>query len=74
MTDIILGMGEVGETLFNLLEDRKFDCVGIDIDSSKCKKISEKDDIEEFRLQPSACLTSLPPPAGSARFHFGGRA
>jgi len=26
MTDIILGMGEVGETLFDLLIDRKFDC------------------------------------------------
>ena len=37
MTDIILGMGEVGETLFDLLVDRKFDCVGIDLDDSKCK-------------------------------------
>ena len=38
MTDIILGMGEVGETLFDLLVDRKFDCVGIDLDNTKCKK------------------------------------
>ena len=28
MTDIVLGMGEVGETLFDLLVDRKFDCIG----------------------------------------------
>ena len=41
MTDIILGMGEVGETLFDLLVDRKFDCVGIDLDNTKCKKYSE---------------------------------
>ncbi|NNL58127.1 MAG: GDP-mannose dehydrogenase [Nitrosopumilus sp.] len=41
MTDIILGMGEVGGTLFNLLVDRGFDCVGIDLDSSKCKNFSE---------------------------------
>jgi len=41
MTDVILGMGEVGQTLFDLLEDRKFDCVGIDLDNSKCKKYSE---------------------------------
>ena len=30
MTDIILGMGQVGETLFQLLKDREFDCIGID--------------------------------------------
>jgi len=41
MTDVILGMGEVGQTLFDLLVDRKFDCVGIDLDNSKCKKYSE---------------------------------
>ena len=33
MTDIILGMGEVGETLFDLLVDRKFDCIGIDLEA-----------------------------------------
>ena len=43
MTDIILGMGEVGETLFDLLVDRKFDCVGIDLDNTKCKKYSENE-------------------------------
>ena len=41
MTDIILGMGEVGETLFDLLVDRQFDCVGIDLDDSKCKNDHE---------------------------------
>ena len=46
MTDIILGMGEVGETLFNLLVDRKFDCVGIDLDNTKCKKYSENEVIK----------------------------
>lgn len=46
MTDIILGMGEVGETLFALLEDRGFNCVGIDSDKSKCKNYSENNPIE----------------------------
>ncbi len=46
MTDIILGMGEVGETLFDLLVDRKFDCVGIDLDHTKCKKYSENEVIK----------------------------
>ena len=46
MTDIILGMGEVGETLFDLLIDRKFDCIGIDIDDSKCKNYTENETIE----------------------------
>ena len=46
MTDIILGMGEVGETLFNLLVERKFDCVGIDMDNSKCKNYSENSTIK----------------------------
>ena len=46
MTDIILGMGEVGETLFDLLIDRKFDCIGIDIDDSKCKNYTENEIIE----------------------------
>ena len=43
MTDIILGMGEVGETLFDLLVDRKFDCIGIDLDNSKCKNYTENE-------------------------------
>ena len=46
MTDIVLGMGEVGETLFNLLIDRKFDCIGIDLDDSKCKNYTENEIIE----------------------------
>ena len=41
MTDIILGMGEVGETLFDLLVERDFDCMGIDVDTSKCRNYSE---------------------------------
>jgi hypothetical protein len=39
-------MGEVGETLFNLLVDRKFDCIGIDLDNSKCKNYTENKIIE----------------------------
>jgi len=46
MTDVILGMGEVGQTLFDLLVDRKFECVGIDLDNSKCKKYSENEVIK----------------------------
>ena len=46
MTDIILGMGQVGETLFQLLKDREFDCIGIDTDNSKCKNYSENSTIE----------------------------
>jgi len=41
MTDIVLGMGEVGETLFDLLVERGIDCIGIDLDNSKCKNYSE---------------------------------
>ena len=46
MTDIILGMGEVGETLFDLLVNRKFDCIGIDLEDSKCKNYTENKIIE----------------------------
>ncbi|EIJ65716.1 hypothetical protein BD31_I1432 [Candidatus Nitrosopumilus salaria BD31] len=46
MTDIILGMGEVGETLFNLLVERNYDCVGIDLDKSKCKNYSENSTVQ----------------------------
>jgi len=46
MTDIILGMGEVGETLFDLLVDRKFDCIGIDLEDSKCRNYTENKIIE----------------------------
>lgn len=46
MTDIILGMGEVGETIFDLLVERNFDCIGIDVDASKCRNYSENTIIE----------------------------
>ncbi|MBC8516949.1 MAG: GDP-mannose dehydrogenase [Nitrosopumilus sp.] len=46
MTDIILGMGEVGDTLFRLLEERNFDSAGIDADTSKCKNYSESKPIK----------------------------
>ena len=46
MTDIILGMGQVGETLFDLLVERNFDCIGIDVDDSKCKNYSKNSTIE----------------------------
>ena len=46
MTDIILGMGEVGETLFDLLVERNFDCIGIDVEDSKCKNYSKNSTIE----------------------------
>jgi UDP-N-acetyl-D-mannosaminuronate dehydrogenase len=42
MVDIILGMGEVGKTIFELLVERDFDCIGIDTDSSKCRNYSKK--------------------------------
>ena len=46
MTDIILGMGEMGETLFDLLVERNFECIGIDVDDSKCKNYSKNSIIE----------------------------
>ena len=46
MTDIILGMGEVGEALFDLLVERNFDCIGIDVNDSKCKNYSKNSIIE----------------------------
>jgi len=46
MTDIILGMGEVGSTLFELLIQRGFNCVGIDSDKSKCRNYDENIPIE----------------------------
>ena len=47
MTDVILGMGEVGETLFDLLLDRKIECVGIDSDNSKCKNYLDNELIKD---------------------------
>jgi len=46
MTDIILGMGKVGKTLFDLLDDRGFNCIGIDTDNSKCRNYLENSTIE----------------------------
>lgn len=46
MTDVVLGMGEVGETLFDLLKERGINCVGIDSESAKCKNFEENKDIE----------------------------
>ena len=46
MTEIIVGMGEVGKTLLDLLVERNFDCVGIDIDTSKCQNYFENSKIE----------------------------
>ena len=37
MVDVVLGMGEVGSTMFNLLVSRGFDSVGIDIDASRSR-------------------------------------
>jgi UDP-N-acetyl-D-mannosaminuronate dehydrogenase len=39
-------MGEVGETLFNLLVERNFECIGIDVSSSKCKNYSKNSTIK----------------------------
>ena len=41
MTDLILGVGEVGGTVFDLLEERGFDCTGADADPSKCRNCSD---------------------------------
>jgi UDP-N-acetyl-D-mannosaminuronate dehydrogenase len=46
MTDVILGMGEVGSTLFDLLSERGFNCIGIDKENEKCKNYSENISIE----------------------------
>ena len=39
MVDVILGMGEVGQTIFELLVQRDFKCIGIDNDSSNVEII-----------------------------------
>ena len=46
MTDIILGMGEVGNTLFDLLTERKIECVGIDSENSRCKNYQKNNKIK----------------------------
>ena len=37
MSDLILGMGEVGSALYELLTERKIDVEGFDADDTKCK-------------------------------------
>ena len=46
MVDVILGMGEVGTTIFELLVQRNFKCIGIDKDVSKCKNYTQNEIIE----------------------------
>lgn len=41
MTDIILGMGEVGSTIFALLKSRGYACVGIDSDDGRSRNYVE---------------------------------
>ncbi|MDH3501812.1 MAG: GDP-mannose dehydrogenase [Nitrosopumilus sp.] len=48
MTDIILGMGEVGSTIFEILTERGFDCIGIDIDRTKEKKVESLNKNPQF--------------------------
>ena len=35
MTDLVLGMGEVGATIFELMEKRGYSCIGLDADPSR---------------------------------------
>lgn len=44
MTDLILGVGEVGGTIFDLLAERGFGCTGADADPSKCRNCSDMAD------------------------------
>lgn len=37
MTDVVLGMGEVGSTLFDLLTMRGYDCIGVDTDAIRSR-------------------------------------
>jgi UDP-N-acetyl-D-mannosaminuronate dehydrogenase len=50
MTDVILGMGEVGTTLFEILEERGVNCIGIDNKKSKCKNYFENKSVENVEL------------------------
>ena len=47
MTDLILGIGEVGSTLLELLSERGFNCTGIDIDKSKERKFAGTSKIKD---------------------------
>ena len=48
MTDLILGIGEVGSTLFELLSERGFSCVGIDIEKSREKNLETVNENPQF--------------------------
>jgi len=43
LTDLIIGMGEVGSTIFELLTKRGFQCAGIDLDKSKERNLPHGD-------------------------------
>lgn len=47
MADVVLGMGEVGSTLFDLLTGRGVSCVGIDRDESRCRNHSPGQAVED---------------------------
>lgn len=51
MTDVILGMGEVGETIFDLLTDNNFECVGADIAPSKQRNYLENSDLQSTNVE-----------------------
>lgn len=42
MTDVVLGMGEVGSTIFNLLVMRGYSCIGVDTDTSRSQNHTSK--------------------------------
>ena len=48
MTDLILGMGEVGSSLFEVLSGRGFTCVGIDIEKSRERNLEASNKNWEF--------------------------
>ena len=48
MTDLILGMGEVGTTLFDFLEEKKINCIGIDEKKSKCKNYYANNSLKDI--------------------------
>ena len=51
VADVVLGMGEVGSTLFDLLISRGYECVGIDIDSSRNRNSDiDKSDVKMLHV------------------------
>lgn len=50
MTDIVLGMGEVGSTLFSLLTERKVPVIGIDEERSKSKNYDDKQTLTDIEF------------------------